>query len=210
MDALQLISYYTQGYFPMAKSRNDDAFDIVAPYTRALLPIKNLHVPKRLRRKVLQFPFTVRVDTDFAQVIANCADKSRKHESATWINDHIISLFLELHAMGVAHSVECWDGDRLVGGLYGVALGNTFCGESMFSHVSDASKIALVHLCARLNAAGFERLDSQFRNPHLDQFGLYEIPQADYVAQMRAGLSGCPDFSCHSDDEQTRVRRFLS
>jgi leucyl/phenylalanyl-tRNA--protein transferase len=210
MTPLELIELYKQGYFPMAKSRDDDAFDMVAPYVRALLPIKNLHIPKRLRRKILQFPFRVSIDTAFEQVICACADAARKHESDTWINDHIISLFLKLHGMGHAHSVECWDGDKLVGGLYGTALGSTFCGESMFSLESDASKIALVHLVARLDWTGFDLLDSQFRNPHLDQFGLYEMPQDEYVALMQAGLTKSPDFCAVSDEEPTIVRRHLN
>jgi leucyl/phenylalanyl-tRNA--protein transferase len=188
MTAHELLEYYKLGYFPMAKHRDDIGFDIVAPYMRALLPIHTLHVPKRLRRKILQFPFRITVDTAFDQVIKNCAEVARHHESGTWINDDIIALYTELHHLGYAHSIECWDGDRLVGGLYGVVMGSTFCGESMFSLETDASKIALVHLCARLNAQGFKLLDSQFRNPHLDQFGLYEMPQEEYVALMQAGL----------------------
>jgi leucyl/phenylalanyl-tRNA--protein transferase len=210
MTPLELLEVYKQGFFPMAKTRDDDGFDIVAPYTRALLPIKNLHVPKRLRRKALQFPFIVTFDTAFDRVITSCADAQRRHEPNTWINDHIISLFLELHDMGIAHSVECWNADgALVGGLYGTTLGSTFCGESMFSAESDASKIALIHLCARLNATGFKLLDSQFRNPHLDQFGLYEIPQDDYVVLMRAGLGDAPNFNADIGEEWLVVRRFL-
>lgn len=205
MTPFDLLALYQQGYFPMAKHRDDDAFDVVAPYVRALIPISQLHVPRRLRRKALQFPFDVRVDTDFVQVITACAND----RSDTWINDDIIALFVALHEMGYAHSVECWQGDRLVGGLYGTVLGCTFCGESMFSTESDASKIALIHLCARLDRLGFSLLDSQFRNPHLDQFGLYEMPQDDYVALMRAGLQTEIDFLSLADDEQTNVRRFL-
>lgn len=195
MTPLELLEVYRLGYFPMAKSRDDDAFDIVAPLTRALLPIENFHVPKRLKRTISKAPFDVRFDTAFEQVILACADTPRTHETNTWINDHIISLFLKLHEMGIVHSVECWTRDnQLVGGLYGLTLGSTFCGESMFSRATDASKIALVHLVARLKAKGFKLLDSQFRNPHLDQFGLYEIPQDDYVAQMQEGLKDRVEF----------------
>jgi leucyl/phenylalanyl-tRNA---protein transferase len=196
MTPQELLEVYRLGYFPMAKSREDDAFDIVAPLTRALLPIENFHVPRRLKRTVSKAPFDIRYNTDFEHVISACADAKRRTESDTWINDHIISLFLKLHEMGVAHSVECWTRDnKLVGGLYGLTLGSTFCGESMFSHTTDASKIALVHLVARLKAKGFKLLDSQFRNPHLDQFGLYEMPQDDYVAMMQAGLKDKVIFS---------------
>jgi leucyl/phenylalanyl-tRNA--protein transferase len=195
MTPLELLEVYRLGYFPMAKSRDDDAFDIVAPLTRALLPIENFHVPKRLKRTISNIPFDIRFDTAFEQVITSCANAKRTTESDTWINDHIISLFLQLHQMGVAHSVECWTRDnQLVGGLYGLTLGSTFCGESMFSHTTDASKIALVHLVARLKANSFKLLDSQFRNPHLDQFGLYEMPQDDYVAKMQAGLKDRVEF----------------
>lgn len=190
MTPQELLEVYKLGYFPMAKSRYDDAFDIVAPLTRALLPIENFHVPKRLKRTLSKASFDVRFNTAFEQVITSCADAKRSHESDTWINDHIISLFLKLHQMGIAHSVECWTrtDNRLVGGLYGLTIGSTFCGESMFSLESDASKIALVHLVARLKVKGFKLLDSQFRNPHLDQFGLYEIPQDEYVQLMQSGL----------------------
>lgn len=211
MTPLELLELYKLGYFPMAKSRDDDAFDVVAPYTRALLPIKSLHIPKRLRRKILQFPFHVSVNADFARVVEMCADVRAKAGLDTWINDHIISLFLSLHEMGYAHSVECRSEDgELVGGLYGTVLGSAFCGESMFSIQTDASKVALVHLCARLNQTGFQLLDSQFRNPHLDQFGLYEMPQDDYVSLLASGLRDTPDFLSLADDEATSVRRYLN
>lgn len=185
----ELLDFYCNGAFPMAKSRGDDGFDMVAPLTRALLPIENFHVPKRLKRTLSKALFDIRYDTAFEQVITACANATRTHESDTWICDDIISLFMQLHNRGIAHSVECWTRDnQLVGGLYGLALGSTFCGESMFSIETDASKIALVHLVGRLKAKGFKLLDSQFRNPHLDQFGLYEMPQDDYVAMMHAGL----------------------
>lgn len=205
MTPLELLEVYKLGYFPMARSRDDDAFDIVAPPVRALLPITGLHVPKRLRRTLLHFPFQVKVDTAFSKVISCCADVRED----TWINDHIISLFCQLHAMGIAHSVECWDGPRLVGGLYGLVLGSAFCGESMFSLEDDASKIALVHLAARLKRAEFKLLDSQFRNPHLDQFGLYEMPQEDYVPLMSAGLRDVRSFDIGAIPEDELVRNFL-
>jgi leucyl/phenylalanyl-tRNA---protein transferase len=195
MTIYELLDFYCNGAFPMAKSRNDDGFDMVAPLTRALLPIKNFHVPRRLKRTISKSKFDVRYNTDFEQVISSCANAPRALESDTWISDYIISLFMELHEKGIAHSVECWTRDnQLVGGLYGLALGSTFCGESMFSVETDASKIALVHLVSRLKAKSFKILDSQFRNPHLDQFGLYEMPQDEYVAQMQAGLKDRVEF----------------
>lgn len=172
----------------MAEHREDKEFQFYAPHTRALLPIKDLHIPKRLKRKMQHVAYDMRIDTAFADVIHNCANVQRSKESNTWINDKIIALFIQLHEMGVAHSVETWKDGKLIGGLYGLALGSTFCGESMFSIETDASKVALVHLTKHLNKQGFKLLDSQFRNPHLDQFGLYEIPQEEYVEMMQAGL----------------------
>lgn len=189
MTPHDLIYYYTQGYFPMAEHREDTGFELLAPHTRALLPIENFHVPRRLKRRLNQAPYRITFDKSFSDVIHACADAARGHEDNTWINNDIILLFLQLHELGYAHSVECWDKDEtLVGGLYGVAIGSTFCGESMFSSKTDASKIALVHLVEHLKNKNFKLLDSQFRNPHLDQFGLYEIPQDEYVRQMQAGL----------------------
>lgn len=195
----QILGFYSQGFFPMAEHREDQDFQFYAPYTRALLPIRSLHIPKRLKRKIHKSPFDIRFDTNFAEVIRACANMQRSKESGTWINDRIISLFIDLHELGIAHSVESWKDGRLVGGLYGLALGSTFCGESMFSIESDASKIALVYLCEHLHKQGFKLLDSQFRNPHLDQFGLYEIPQKDYVKLMQAGLGDSVQFYSHSE-----------
>ncbi|MFA7276341.1 MAG: leucyl/phenylalanyl-tRNA--protein transferase [Pseudobdellovibrionaceae bacterium] len=179
-----LIALYRMGYFPMAQTREDQGFDIVAPCTRALLPLTYLHIPARLKRTIRQRRFEVRVDVDFAAVIHACA----RAREATWINQDIEELYIKLHQQGLAHSIECWQEGRMVGGLYGVCVGGTFCGESMFSTVSDASKVALVALCARLHSLGYHLLDAQFRNPHLDQFGLYEMSQDDYVAQMQSYL----------------------
>lgn len=188
MDPYALLEIYKQGFFPMAEHREDQEFGFYAPQTRALLPIKNLHVPKRLKRKIQHVRYDMRIDTAFIQVIEHCANIIRSKDRTTWINDDIITLFITLHELGIAHSVETWRDGKLVGGLYGLALGSTFCGESMFSLESDASKVALVHLCQHLDKQGFKLLDSQFRNPHLDQFGLYEIPQEEYVNLMNAGL----------------------
>ncbi len=205
MTTDELLNMYAMGLFPMAEYREDDGFDFFAPHTRALLPISQLHVPRRLRRKALQYPFVIKVDMAFTEVINACANV----RDATWINNDIIAQYNQLHMDGFAHSVECWQEGKLVGGLYGVSLGGTFCGESMFSHVSDASKIALIHLCARLSRGGYIQLDSQFRNPHLDQFGLYEIPQDDYIAKMQNHLSDAPLFIQKDYDERKSVEHFL-
>lgn len=188
LTPFDLLDIYKQGFFPMAEHRGDQEFQFYAPTIRALLPIQNLHVPKRLSRKMRHVAYDMRIDTVFADVIQNCANAQRSGDGNTWINDDIIALFIQLHNMGVAHSVETWRDGKLIGGLYGLTIGSTFCGESMFSIESDASKVALVHLAAHLDKKGFKLLDSQFRNPHLDQFGLYEIPQEEYVEMMRAGL----------------------
>lgn len=166
----------------MADDADDDIFHFYKPHQRALLPIENLHIPKRLLRTLKQKPYRVTTDAAFETVINHCRDEHGK----TWINAPIRDAFLALHRAGYAHSIECWDeADQFAGGLYGLALGSVFCGESMVSTQTDASKIALVHLCAMLSQSGFALLDAQFRNPHLDQFGLYEIPQEEYEAQIK-------------------------
>ena len=200
-DFLQMIA---MGYFPMAEHRKAEGFDFFAPKMRALLPL-DLHIPKRLRRKALHFPFQVTVDTSFVDVINACADA----RDTTWINDDIITLYTRLHHEGHVHSVECWQDGLLVGGLYGISIGGTFCGESMFAHVTDASKIALIHLCARLKYGGYKLLDSQFRNPHLDQFGLYEMPQDDYVTLMQEYLGVDALFPKNTPDEYLMVKQLI-
>lgn len=180
--ATLLYAEYREGRFPMAETA-DDPFLIVTPHERGLLPIKDLHISHSLKKTLKRAPYEVRVDTAFDAVITACAEP-QPDRPETWINSDILLLFNELHRQGHAHSVECWDGDTLVGGLYGLAVGGVFCGESMFSRATDASKVALVHLCKRLEAGGFSLLDAQFHNPHLEQFGLYTLPQDAYVARL--------------------------
>ncbi len=176
------LSAYRDGIFPMADDGDDDIFHFYRPHDRALIPIDDLHIPKRLLRTLKQKPYRVTMDTAFETVIDHCASEHGK----TWINHPIREAFVALHKAGYAHSIECWDSDNnFAGGLYGLAIGSVFCGESMVSTQTDASKIALIHLCALLSYSGFKLLDAQFRNPHLDQFGLYEIPQEDYEAQIK-------------------------
>ena len=174
---------YRHGYFPMADTRDSDRLFWLDPEQRGIIPLDRFHVPRRLLRTVLSGVFEVSVDRDFPGTIAGCATPA-PGRTDTWINPQIERLFGELHHMGYAHSVECWRNDRLVGGLYGVAIGAAFFGESMFSFVSDASKVALVHLVVRLRLGGFQLLDTQFVTDHLARFGTEEIPRNAYKARL--------------------------
>ncbi|MGD9799467.1 MAG: leucyl/phenylalanyl-tRNA--protein transferase [Parvularculaceae bacterium] len=194
IDPDELLKAYTLGYFPMARSRSDDAAMWVLPDVRGLLPLDEARAPQRLLRTLRREPFEVRVNTAFADVVAACARKAKGRDD-TWINHAIEEVYLDLHHMGYAHSVECWRKDRLVGGLYGVAIGAIFCGESMFSTERDASKIAMLHLIARLKATGFHLLDTQFHTPHLAQFGVRECPDTDYQRLLEALIPLQADFS---------------
>lgn len=182
-----LLRAYAVGLFPMAERRDDPTLYWIDPEKRGVLAIEDFHVPRRLRRTVRQGRIEVRCDTAFAEVIRHCAEPAPGRRE-TWINDEIARLYVELFEMGRAHSVECWcDGD-LVGGLYGVALGGAFFGESMFSRVTDASKVALVHLVARLKCGGYSLLDTQFVTPHLGQFGVVEVARAGYRIMLARAL----------------------
>ena len=198
IDPDELLKAYTLGYFPMARSRRDDAVVWVLPQVRGVLHLEKARAPKRLLRTLKDAPFEVRIDTKFAEIVAECA-RSAKGREDTWINPAIEDVCLELHAAGFAHSVECWRDNRLVGGLYGVAIGGVFCGESMFSKVRDASKIAMLHLIARLKISGFKLLDTQFHTEHLAQFGVEECPDTEYqqllgrLLEIRADFRAPPD-----------------
>ena len=178
-----LYDEYREGRFPMAETADGPAL-LVTPDERALLPILDLHISKALMKTVRSFPFEVKIDTAFDRVVEMCAEATEGRPE-TWINPDIKLAFHYFHEMGLAHSVECWQDGKLVGGLYGLQVGGAFCGESMFSRVTDASKVALVHLCARLNQAGFTLLDAQYQNPHLTQFGLTTHPQREYVKLLK-------------------------
>ncbi|HLI13196.1 MAG TPA: leucyl/phenylalanyl-tRNA--protein transferase [Alphaproteobacteria bacterium] len=182
-----LLRAYAVGIFPMADSRSSRHLYWLDPEWRGILPLDRFHIPRRLRRTVRRGGFEVKADQAFAAVIAACAER-RAGRPDSWINHDIERLYKALHDMGVAHSVECWRGGRLVGGLYGVALGGAFFGESMFSHETDASKVALVHLAARLTRGGFSLLDTQFITKHLEQFGAVEIPRTEYRTRLAAAL----------------------
>jgi leucyl/phenylalanyl-tRNA---protein transferase len=179
-----MLRAYRAGLFPMAESRRGDRLYWLDPERRGIIPLDaEFHMPRRLLRTVLSGPYRVTADADFAGVIAGCAAPAEGRED-TWINPEIEDLFLALHGQGHAHSVEAWEDGRLVGGLYGVVLGGAFFGESMFSRARDASKVALVHLVARLRLGRFALLDSQFLTDHLAQFGAREIPRADYKRRL--------------------------
>lgn len=193
-DTDDLLNCYRRGVFPMADSREDMRLFLMDPDLRGVLPLDRFHVPKRLARTVRQTPFRVTVDTAFNRVIEACAEP-HPTRPATWINDAILNLYGALHRQGHAHSVECWtDDDQLIGGLYGVSLNGAFFGESMFSRATDASKIALVHLVARLIVGGYKLLDAQFHNPHLEQFGLEEITRDAFRAQLWRALRADANF----------------
>lgn len=183
-----LLRAYAAGIFPMAESAKDPEIFWVDPDKRGILPLDACHIPHRLRKTVRHGPFEVRCDTAFAEVVRGCAEATADRPE-TWINDEILKLYVELHARGRAHSVEAWAGGELLGGLYGVALGGAFFGESMFSRATDASKFALVHLVARLIESRFLLLDTQFTTPHLERFGVIEIPRADYQRRLSKALA---------------------
>jgi leucyl/phenylalanyl-tRNA--protein transferase len=174
-----MLRAYRHGLFPMAETRRGDRLYWLDPERRGLLPLDRFHLPRRLRRTVLRGHYAVTADTDFPATIAGCAAAAPRRED-TWINPEIEALFIELHRMGHAHSVECRLDGRLVGGLYGVTLGAVFFGESMFSTERDASKVALVHLVVRLRLGGYRLLDTQFVTSHLRQFGAEEIARDNY------------------------------
>lgn len=183
-----ILKAYACGVFPMAERHDSPDVYWIDPDFRGILPLDEFHLPRRLARTVRSGAYEVRVDHDFSSTIRGCAKRTLKRRD-TWINSPLIRIFTELHLRGHAHSVETWRDDRLVGGLYGVALGGVFFGESMFSVERDASKIALVSLIERLQRGGFKLLDTQFVTAHLRRFGAIEIPRAEYLTRLSAALS---------------------
>ncbi len=183
-----LLAAYAAGVFPMAESAEDPELFWVDPLRRGILPLDAFHVPRRLRRTVRHGGFEIRCDSAFETVVRACAEPSEKRPN-TWINEEIVRLYGGLFARGAAHSVEAWHDGRLAGGLYGVSLGAAFFGESMFSRETDASKVALVHLVARLRVGGYRLLDTQFLTAHLARFGGIEISRARYRRLLAAALS---------------------
>jgi leucyl/phenylalanyl-tRNA---protein transferase len=194
-----LLQAYSAGIFPMAETAEDNALYWVEPDERGVFPLRALHISHSLKKQIRKQPFEIRVDTAFADVMAACAAKTETRK-ATWINQRIRTLYNQLHKMGCCHSVESWQDDKLVGGLYGVRIGAAFFGESMFSRVTDASKVALVHLVARLNAGGFQLLDAQFMNPHLKTLGAVPVTKTDYQKMLAAALEETGDFNQFTED----------
>lgn len=189
-----LLKAYSCGIFPMAESADDPALYWIEPQMRGILPLDRMHVPRRLARTIRNTPFQVRIDTEYEGVIEGCG-AARAGRRSTWINGRIRGLYRDLFDMGYCHTVEVWDGGSLVGGLYGVALGSAFFGESMFSYARDASKIALVYLVARLNFGGFRLLDTQFLTEHLRQFGTLEVDREAFHRLLDDALRSDGSFS---------------
>ncbi len=189
----ELLDCYARGVFPMADSRDDPRIYLLDPDERGVLPLDGLHVSKRLKRKIRQEPYRITFDTAFQRVVDACAAPAPGREE-TWINDGIFGLYSELRRDGYAHSIEAWQGDELVGGLYGVSLGRAFFGESMFSRATDASKIALVYLVARLKAGGYTLLDTQFTTEHLETLGVVTITREQYHERLAEALEGVGEF----------------
>lgn len=184
-----LLRAYACGIFPMAETADDPDMFWVEPEIRGVLPLDNFHIPKSLKKTMRKTGMKVFMDRDFESVIEACSQTSSTRRE-TWINAKIKHLYSELHQMGFANSVEVYEGDELVGGLYGVRLGRSFFGESMFSRKADASKIALVHLVAQMKKTGFILLDTQFTTPHLERFGVIEVPKDDYRSLLEEALIG--------------------
>ena len=208
-----LIEAYKQGLFPMAYSADSPYVHWICPEERGQLSIEGLHISKSLKKTVLQNikrngPYNITINTAFEDVMRKCASE-KADRPETWINEPIIESYCKLNARGHAHSVECWDNGKLVGGLYGVAIGGAFFGESMFSRARDTSKIALVHLCARLWKGGYTLLDTQFVNDHLQQFGVYEVSHGIYVGLLKEALMVESDFLMEGVSEAALVQEYL-
>jgi leucyl/phenylalanyl-tRNA--protein transferase len=192
-----LLKAYACGIFPMAESAEDPALYWIEPEKRGIIPLDTFHIPSRLARTVRSGRFEIAVNRDFQGVLDGCAEPA-PGRTRTWINARIRSLYCKLYDIGHCHSVEAYEDGVLAGGLYGVCLGRAFFGESMFHHARDASKVALVHLVARLKASGFTLLDTQFVTTHLTTFGAIEVPQQRYHKMLEASLAGEADFTAFS------------
>ena len=204
-----LLKAYACGIFPMAESADDPALYWIEPDVRGIIPLEGFHLPARLARTVRTTPFTVWVDRDFDAVIDGCAE-AKPDRARTWINERIRKIYRGLFERGHCHTVEVYDGDALVGGLYGVSLGRAFFGESMFHRARDASKIALVHLIARLRAGGYRLLDTQYLTDHLKTFGAVEVGKRRYHRLLEDALVGEADFGALAHDRPVSGERALA
>jgi leucyl/phenylalanyl-tRNA--protein transferase len=204
-----LLKAYACGIFPMAESADDNTLYWIEPELRGVIPLDAFRIASRLARTVRSDRFTVTVNRDFDAVIAGCA-APQPGRGRTWINTRIRNLYRKLHERGHCHSIEVYDGDMLVGGLYGVTLARAFFGESMFHIARDASKVALVHLVARLRAGGFQLLDTQFVTDHLKTFGAIEVSRRGYHKELEAALVGEADFAALPLDQPVRGAQALS
>ncbi len=196
-----LLRAYAIGIFPMAEGREHTELHWIDPELRGILPLEGFHIPRKLKRMVRRKDFEITCDAAFAGIIRACAEQVGDRPD-TWINPTIERLYTELHEAGFAHSVECWRGGELVGGLYGVSLGAAFFGESMFSRAPDASKVALVHLVERLRRGGYRLLDTQFVTPHLSRFGVVEIPRQEYRSLLATAITTRARFPGDVTDEE--------
>lgn len=213
LDPELVLRAYAMGVFPMADHRDAATVYWVEPKLRGVLPLDSFRLSRSLRKTIAADRFRVTADRAFDRVVALCAEGSEDRPD-TWINGPIARVFSELHARGFAHSVECWDGDRLAGGLYGLALGRAFFGESMVTRVRDASKVAMAWLVARLKVGGFALLDCQFQTEHLASLGAVEIPRDDYVALLSAALgaasAGLSSGAASVDGDWSALDRLLA
>ena len=196
-----LLKAYACGIFPMAESADDPALYWIEPERRGIIPLDRFHIPSRLARTVRSGRFIVRVDRDFDAVLDGCADPM-PGRTRTWINERIRTLYRKLYQRGDCHTVEVYEDDQLVGGLYGVSLGRAFFGESMFHRARDASKVALVHLVARLKAGHYRLLDTQFVTDHLKTFGAVEVPRKQYHKMLAEALTVEANFAALPLDRQ--------
>lgn len=208
-----LCEAYRMGIFPMAQSAQSQYVHWVCPDMRGQLSITGIHIPHSLKKQVRQqkiagIPYEIKINHDFRTVIMACAQKTGTR-AETWINDQIIKAYCALHEQGYAHSVECWQEGELAGGLYGVDIGGAFFGESMFSIRPNTSKVALIHLVARLWCGGYTLLDTQFRNDHLEQFGVYEIPYEKYMRNLQEALKYNGNFFCDGKSEKEIITGYL-
>lgn len=193
LDPALILDAYAQGIFPMSDDAEDPDVYWVRPEKRGIIPLDHFHIPRSLKKHIKKKPYTIRFDSDFNGVISGCAEAKAGRET-TWINKTIRTSYEELFNLGFCHTVEAWQDENLVGGLYGISLGQAFFGESMFSRMTDASKICLVSLVEQLQKQDFILLDTQFTTPHLEHFGAIEIPRKEYEKLLSKALNKMASF----------------